>query len=81
MLLLDDLFGSAQRGAPSVSLFGAFFPAWLLCAAFGLIACFILRGALILVRFDDAVPMKLFVFLAFAVAIALGSWLVLFGHR
>ena len=81
MLRLDDLLGGTQSGAPSVSLFGAFFPAWLFCAAFGLIACFILRGALILVRFDDAIPFKLFVFLAFAVAMTLGSWLVLFGHR
>ena len=65
----------------SYSLFGAFFPAWLLCAAVGLMACLVLRGAMIAIRFDDAIPLKLVVYTAFAVLVALGLWLTLFGER
>ena len=67
-------------GAPSYSLFGAFFPAWLLCAMIGIIACLVLRGTLIAVHFDDAIPLKLVVYTAFAVLVALGLWLMLFGE-
>jgi hypothetical protein len=32
------LGGCALRGAPTYSIFGAFFPAWLLCAGLGIVA-------------------------------------------
>ena len=66
--------------APSLTLFGAFFPAWLICAVVGLAACLLLRAAIIALRFDDAIPLKLVVYTAFAVLVALTSWLALFGE-
>ena len=81
LVVINLLRAESLGGAPSFSLFGAFFPAWLLCAGLGLLACFVLRGILIAIRFDDAVPLKLMVYLAFAVIAALGSWLALFGDR
>ena len=81
LLVIYILLIESGGGAPSFSLFGAFFPAWLLCAVFGLVSCFVLRGVLITIRLDEAVPLKFVVYLAVAVASALGSWLTLFGDR
>ena len=68
-------------GAASYNLFGAFFPAWLICAVIGLVACFVLRGAMVVIRLDDAIPLKLLVYTAVAVLVALSLWLMLFGER
>ncbi len=73
------LDGCAWRGAPSYSIFGAFFPAWLLCAVLGIFASILLRTVLIAADFEEAVPFKLLVYLAFAVGSTLWLWLALFG--
>ncbi len=73
------LGGCALRGAPSYSIFGAFFPAWLLCAVLGIFASILLRTVLIATDFEEAVPFKLLVYLAFAVGSTLWLWLALFG--
>jgi hypothetical protein len=75
------LSGCSLRGAPSYSLFGAFFPAWLLCAAIGAVGSLGLRSFVIAVGLEDAVPFKLLVYVAFAVGLALWLWLSLFGER
>jgi len=67
--------------APSFSLFGAFFPAWLFCALVGLVAALVLRGTFIVIRLDDAIPLRLVVYTAFAVLMTLGIWLTLFAGR
>ncbi len=74
------LGGCALRGAPSYSIFGAFFPAWLLCAVLGIFASLILRTVLIAADFEEAMPFKLLVYLAFAVGSTLWLWLALFGE-
>jgi hypothetical protein len=75
------LSGCSLRGAPSYSLFGAFFPAWLLCAAIGAVGSLGLRSFVIAVGLEDAMPFKLLVYVAFAVGLALWLWLSLFGER
>ena len=79
-LISAGLAGCALRGAPSYSLFGAFFPAWLLCAGLGLLASILLRTVLIAADFEEAVPFKLLVYVAFAVGVTLWLWLALFGE-
>ena len=79
-LLSLGLGGCALRGAPSYSIFGAFFPAWLLCAVLGIFASILLRTVLIATDFEEAVPFKLMVYLAFAVGSTLWLWLALFGE-
>jgi hypothetical protein len=74
------LGGCALRGAPSYSLFGAFFPAWLLCAGLGIVASILLRSLLIAADFEEAVPFKLLVYVAFALGVTLWLWLALFGE-
>ena len=73
---MSELAGAA----PSLTMFGAFFPAWLVCAIVGIVSCLVLRALIIALRFDDAIPLKLFVYTAFAILVALASWLAMFGE-
>jgi hypothetical protein len=74
------LSGCDLRGAPSYSIAGAFFPAWLLCALIGILGSILLRTALIAADFEEAVPFKLLVYVAFALGLTLWLWLALFGE-
>jgi hypothetical protein len=74
------LGGCDLRGAPSYSIAGAFFPAWLLCAMIGILGSILLRTALIAADFEEAVPLKLLVYVAFALGLTLWLWLALFGE-
>jgi hypothetical protein len=69
------------RGAPSYSIFGAFFPAWLLCAGIGLVGSIVLRVLVIALGFEEALPWPLLVYTAFATGVALWLWLALFGEH
>jgi len=69
------------RGAPSYSIFGAYFPAWLLCSAIGILASVALRAAVVASGLEDAIPLRLLVYLGFAAAVALWLWLSLFGGQ
>jgi len=74
-----SLEGCALRGAPSYNLFGAFFPAWLLCAAIGALGSLGIRAVALAIGLDAAMPLKLVTYLAFAATLALSIWLLLFG--
>jgi len=63
--------GGAPLGAPAISLFGAYFPAWLLCAFIGVIGAVLVRVAFIRVGLDDMFPVRLPVYVAVAVIIGL----------
>ena len=76
----SGLGGCGLNGAPSYSLFGAFFPAWLLCAVLGLIAAFVFRGIVIAADLEEAMPLKLLVYTAFGAGLAIWLWLALFGE-
>jgi hypothetical protein len=70
----------AARGAPSFSLFGAFFPAWMLCAFVGIVAAIVTRVALGAIRAGTVVPNPLFVCTAVGVICGGLLWLVWFGR-
>jgi hypothetical protein len=76
----SGLGGCSLDGAPSYSLFGAFFPAWLLCAVCGLAAAFVFRGVVITTGLEEAMPFKLLVYTAFGAGLAVWLWLSLFGE-
>lgn len=61
----------APLGAPAISLFGAYFPAWLLCAFIGVIGAVLVRVVFIRVGLDDMFPVRLPVYVAVAVIIGL----------
>jgi len=56
--------------SPSFSVFGAFFPAWMLYASIALVATIALRGIFIRVGVDDVLPLRLATYTAIAIAIA-----------
>jgi hypothetical protein len=71
--------GCAVRGAPSFSLFGAFFPAWMFCALLGIFAAIGVRAVLVISGLAEVLPLQLFVCTSIGVCCALLAWLFWFG--
>jgi hypothetical protein len=74
------LGGCAIQGAPSFELFGAFFPAWMLCASIGIIGGIAARVIFIAVGLDSRVQFRVFVCSSVGVVVAAGTWLFWFGQ-
>ena len=66
--------------APSQSIFGSYFPSWMICALAGLFATMIARQVLVIAGIDRAIPVPLLVYLAFAIAAAFATWLIWLGR-
>jgi hypothetical protein len=64
--------------APSVVVFGSFFPAWIICALLGVIATLILRKLVGLSGLEPFLPAKLAVYALMMVALSVLFWFVLF---
>ena len=67
-------------GAPSFDLFGAFFPAWLLCGVVGIVGAVAARITFVTVGVANTLPYQLAVCTAIGATIALVFWLVGFGR-
>jgi hypothetical protein len=79
-LPLLSLCGCSEAGAPSLDIFGAFFPAWLLCAVLGI---FVALGARIFFaarNLTDVLPFQLPVCTSLGAIFALLVWLIFFGR-
>lgn len=63
---LSLLAGCAPLGAPALPFFGAYFPSWLACAIAGILAAVAVRLVFIRLGIDDALPMRLPVYVAIA---------------
>ena len=74
------LGGCSPSGAPSFDLFGAFFPAWLLCGVIGIAGAGIARAAFVGTGLSNAVPYQLAVCTAIGVITAVLFWLGAFGR-
>jgi hypothetical protein len=72
--------GGCSGGAPSFVLFGAFFPAWMLCGVLGIIGAGVARAAFVASGFADVLPYQLFVCAAVGTIVALAVWLISFGQ-
>jgi hypothetical protein len=68
------------RGAPSFTLFGSFFPAWMFCAIFGVLAAIAARVTFVALGKADLLPFQLFVCTSIGVVFAAIGWLVWFGR-
>ena len=66
--------------SPTLDLLGSYFPAWMLCAAVGMVAAVIIRQFLALAGISDYVVAPLLTYAALAVSATLLAWLVWFGH-
>lgn len=77
MLLLSG-FG-LDRGAPSFTLFGAFFPAWMFCAAIGILAAIGARAVFVHSGLSAILPYQLALCTAIGLIVGTLAWLVWFG--
>nr|WP_084653561.1 YtcA family lipoprotein [Sphingomonas sp.] len=65
----------APRAAPTLSLFGAYFPVWILCGTIGIAAAAAARLLLVAGGFSSAVPAQLAFCAAIGVIAACLAWL------
>jgi hypothetical protein len=61
-------------GAPSVTVAGAYFPAWLLCALVAVFVAVIVRGLMVVTGLSNHVPYQLAVCSSIGVIVALFVW-------
>jgi hypothetical protein len=71
--------GCTPLGAPSLVLFGAYFPAWMLCALIGIAVALAARAVFIMAGLDAILAFRLFSYTSIAVIVAAMAWLVWFG--
>jgi hypothetical protein len=71
---------AACNYAPTMDLFGSYFPAWMLCAAVGIVAAIIIRQILAVASINDYVVAPLLTYAGLAVSATLLAWLLWFGH-
>jgi hypothetical protein len=74
------LSGCSVRGAPSYTLFGAYFPAWMFYAAIGIAGAIAARIAFVATGLAEVLPFQLFVCAAIGLCVALLVSLLLFGQ-
>jgi hypothetical protein len=74
------LLVTACNYAPTMDLFGSYFPAWMLCAALGIVTAVFIRQILAVAGINDYVVAPLLTYAALAVSATLLAWLLWFGH-
>jgi hypothetical protein len=62
--------------SPTISVFGSFFPTWLLLALLGVLFAFLVRAICVARHWDAALPAPVIFYLACAIAFTFGSYLV-----
>ncbi len=65
--------------APSIVVFGSYFPAWLLCAGLGIITTVVARLILVHAGIDEHLPAPLLVYLSLALTTSIVYWFLTFG--
>jgi hypothetical protein len=71
---------SIAAGAPSFSLFGAFFPGWMFCALIGIGGAIFARSLMVSSGLAKVLPYQLFVCASLGLVVGLLVWLVWFGQ-
>jgi hypothetical protein len=75
-----DLGVSGCSHAPTMDLLGSYFPAWMLCAAIGILTAVVIRQILAAAGINDYVVAPLLTYAGLAVSATLLAWLLWFGH-
>jgi len=70
----------SQPHSPTLNLLGSFFPAWMLCAAAGVVAAVIIRQVLAVTGISEYVVAPLLTYAGLALAATWFIWLSFFGH-
>ncbi len=76
-LAMSSLFvsGCSSRSAPTLGLFGAYFPAWIACALIGVAAATFTRMLLVRGRLSRIVPVRMLACCAIGLIAACLAWL------
>jgi len=77
VLAMCAVLGGCQR-VPSISVLGAFFPSWMLCAIIGIALTLVVRWVFIATGADGELGPRGLVYPALALALGLSTWLILF---
>jgi hypothetical protein len=67
---------SGCSSAPSRNILGSYFPSWMICALIGMGATVAVRAILAKAGIDEELPIPIVVYLAFATAFSLATWLL-----
>ena len=70
---------AADAAAPSIVVFGSYFPAWILCAIVGVVGAVIARFLLARLGVDEFLPLRLVVYLCLAIVFGLAFWLLYYA--
>ena len=70
----------SQPHAPTLDLLGSYFPAWMLCAAAGVVAAVVVRQVLAVAGVAEYVIAPLLTYAGLALSATWLIWLLLFGH-
>jgi len=70
----------SQPHSPTLDLFGSYFPAWMFCAAAGVVIAAIIRQVLVVVGIGEYVVAPLLTYAGLALSATWLIWLLLFGH-
>ena len=70
----------SQPRSPTLDLLGSYFPAWMLCAAAGVVAAVVIRQALAVTGISEYVVAPLLTYAGLALSATWLIWLLLFGY-
>jgi hypothetical protein len=76
----ESFFLVGCDGAPSVTIAGAYFPAWLLCAVIAVVVTVIVRILMVVTRLSNHIPFQLAVCSSIGVIVALVVWQLWVAH-
>ncbi len=71
---------SSCNTSPMQNIAGSYFPAWMLCAVFGIILTVIIYVIFVKIHIDEFIPAKLLIYLGLAISLTFILWLLLFGN-
>jgi hypothetical protein len=74
------LTNCSSGGAPSFTLFGAFFPGWMFCGLSGIIGAVAARAIFVGSGLSNNLPYQLLVCTAIGIIVAILTWFVWFGR-
>jgi hypothetical protein len=69
-----------ENHAPTVDVFGSYFPAWMECIVLGIILTLIVRQLLIGFKLNDHLRPAALIYLCLTIFFTLGVWLVFFQN-
>jgi len=73
-LLGSVLFATGCGGAPTVTIAGAYFPAWLFCAIVAVVVAALTRVLMVATGLARLVPLQLAVCISIGILVALALW-------